>query len=418
MLGIKLESKKKMSCVSDIVSYDSPKYVYIPLNLGKYEYECNLCVNDKVKCGEKIGICNKNNMPLISTVSGKVVGYEEITLNDKEKSLCIKIENDFKDELGYTKCKNNIKTKEEFIELIRDKGIIGLSGSNYPTYMKYNTNSDIKTLIVNAVECEPYVTCDYMIIKEHLNSILKVLELMINIFNIEECFIAVKGKNNFLKEILSTSLHENKKIKFVTTPNLYPMGWSRNLVRYIKHTDYKKHTIEKNILINNVSTIYSIYEAVFKNKPLIERVVTFTGEGINNPCNVKVKFGTMFSDVVSHIGGYNNENQVLVSSGPMMGYNLPSDNIPINYQTNCFIAMRDYKESIETVCIRCGKCIENCPVKISPVLISENIGNKDELKKLNPNKCIECGICSYICPAKINLREKVKIARGEINGKC
>lgn len=292
---------------------------------------------------------------------------------------------------------------------------MGLSGSMYPTYLKYN-NERIKTLIINAIECEPYVTSDYCVSSNYADEIIKVLELMIKILKIEECFIAIKGKNKYLRELFNTKLSDNPKIKVVLLPDLYPMGWSRNLVRYIKHTDYDKHTIEKGIIVNNISTIFSIYEAIFLNKPLIDRVVTFTGENFKNPCNVRVKFGTNIKDVIEFLGGYKESKATLISSGPMMGYNLITDDSSVIASLNSFIAIYPKGDCKVTECLRCGKCIQNCPAKIYPVLIKDNINDKNQLKYLGVEKCIGCGICSYICPAKINLREYVEKARSELNG--
>ena len=405
MLGIKLDGKKNMSTNNKLSYFNKPKIVRIPLIQGKLNYECVLKKGDSVNVGSIIGKCTKYDLPLFSSVSGKVKSID---------CKYIMIENDEKETLDYIKKKNIIENKQDFIDLIKNKGIVGLSGAMYPTYLKYE-NSDIKTLIINGVECEPYNTCDYTIMINYFDNIIEILELMIDIFEIQECFIAIKGKDKYLKEIIRTKLSGNKKIKFVIIPDFYPMGWSRNLVRYIKHTDYDKHTIEKGIIINNVSTIYSIYEAVFFNKPLIDRIVTFTGDELNNPCNIKVKFGTSIQDILSFIGGYKNNEVTIISSGPMMGYNLETDDVSVTASFSSFIAISPIKENSVLKCIRCGKCIENCPAKIYPVLIKDNINNINELRKLNVNRCIGCGICSYICPAKINLREYVEKARSEVN---
>lgn len=406
MLGIKLDDKKSISLDNNLCEFISPRYVNISLLQGKLIYESNLKENDRVKVGSIIGNCKKYEIPLFSSISGKVISVENNN---------IKIENDFKNSLDYEIHYNNIETKEDFVNIIKSKGIVGLSGSMYPTYLKYN-NERIKTLIINAIECEPYVTSDYCVSSNYADEIIKVLELMIKILKIEECFIAIKGKNKYLRELFNTKLSDNPKIKVVLLPDLYPMGWSRNLVRYIKHTDYDKHTIEKGIIVNNISTIFSIYEAIFLNKPLIDRVVTFTGENFKNPCNVRVKFGTNIKDVIEFLGGYKESKATLISSGPMMGYNLITDDSPVIASLNSFIAIYPKGDCKVTECLRCGKCIQNCPAKIYPVLIKDNINYKNQLKYLGVEKCIGCGICSYICPAKINLREYVEKARSELNG--
>lgn len=405
MLGIKLDGKKDISLKEKFNTFDNPKIVKIPLIQGKISYEAILKKDDSVSIGSIIGKCIKYDLPLFSSVSGKIKNID---------NNFITIENDGKYSLDYRVEKNNIDNKNDFINLIRNKGIVGLSGSMYPTYLKYN-NSQFDVLIVNGVECEPYNTADYTVIVNYFDNIISVLELMINLFDIKECFIAIKGKNKYLKEMIRTKLSDNERIKLVLIPDFYPMGWSRNLVRYIKHTDYDKHTIEKGIIINNVSTIYSIYEAIFLNKPLIDRIVTFTGDALNKPCNIKVRFGTSIKDVIEYIGGYKKQSAVIISSGPMMGYNLENDEGVITSSLTSFIALSHSNDEKTLKCLRCGKCIENCPAKIYPVLVKDNINNIDELKRLSVNKCIGCGICSYVCPAKINLREYVEKARSELN---
>ena len=405
MLGIKLDGKKDISLKEKFNTFDNPKIVKIPLIQGKISYEAVLKKDDSVSIGSIIGKCIKYDLPLFSSVSGKIKNID---------NNFITIENDGKYSLDYRVEKNNIDNKNDFINLIRSKGIVGLSGSMYPTYLKYN-NSQFDVLIVNGVECEPYNTADYTVMVNYFDNIISVLELMINLFDIKECFIAIKGKNKYLKEMIRTKLSDNERIKLVLIPDFYPMGWSRNLVRYIKHTDYDKHTIEKGIIINNVSTIYSIYEAIFLNKPLIDRIVTFTGDALNKPCNIRVRFGTSIKDVIEYIGGYKKQSAVIISSGPMMGYNLENDEGVITSSLTSFIALSHSNEEKTLKCLRCGKCIENCPAKIYPVLVKDNINNIDELKRLSVNKCIGCGICSYVCPAKINLREYVEKARSELN---
>lgn len=405
MLGIKLDDKKDISLKEKFNTFDNPKIVKIPLIQGKISYEAILKKDDSVSIGSIIGKCIKYDLPLFSSVSGKIKNID---------NNFITIENDGEYSLDYRVEKNNIDNKNDFISLIRNKGIVGLSGSMYPTYLKYN-NSQFDVLIVNGVECEPYNTADYTVIVNYFDNIISVLELMINLFDIKECFIAIKGKNKYLKEMIRTKLSDNERIKLVLIPDFYPMGWSRNLVRYIKHTDYDKHTIEKGIIINNVSTIYSIYEAIFLNKPLIDRIVTFTGDALNKPCNIRVRFGTSIKDVIEYIGGYKKQSAVIISSGPMMGYNLENDEGVITSSLTSFIALSHSNDEKTLKCLRCGKCIENCPAKIYPVLVKDNINNIDELKRLSVNKCIGCGICSYVCPAKINLREYVEKARSELN---
>lgn len=408
MIGVKINSKKDMSITNRLESFYKMDMVYIPVEGAKVLVK----KNDKVLMGERIAVSN-NGIYHFASVSGKVVDVVKMR-NMKNKEIdCIKIKNDFKEEKIEEYDNDNFArySKENFIESIKNAGIIGLGGAGFPTYLKYNTTEDINTLIINAVECEPYITADYTTSLKHINEILKTLQTMIQLFDIESCYIGVKKKNYRLRELFVTAVAKFPKIKVVDVPNLYPMGWERSLVRYIKHVDYDKIPLEKGIVVSNISTIYAIYEALRYQKPLYEHVVTFTGEGFKNPKNLIVRTGTKVGDILNTLKVDGDDIDFsLVAGGPMMGEAISDDNLVIESSLNCILLLPT-KEEKETTCLRCGKCVDNCPVKICPVLVKDNINDLDDLKRLYPNRCIECGICSFICPAKINLREYVRKAK-------
>ncbi len=402
MIGIKLKKYKKET-MNKICEYLNPKYVYFKID----ENELLVKKDAKVLKGEKI-LKTKYDTFIHSSVSGKVIDIVEKIDYKNNKSSFIKIENDFKEKEIY-KPINKKLNKKEFIENLKNNGIVGLGGAGFPTYIKYNSDN-IKTLIINAVECEPYITADYNLLFNNIKEIIDSINIIDEIYNLNEIYIAIKVNNRLLKEKIIP--YTNQKIKLVEVPNLYPMGWEKSLVRYIKHTDYKKLPIEKNIVISNVSTIYSIYESITKNKPLIEKIITISGE-VENKTNIKIKIGTEFSELKKIYKKYLVKDATIVAGGPMMGNAIETDNFIIPNNLNSVIVLN--KEEInETPCIRCGKCSDNCPAKISPVLVKDNIKNIEELKRLDVNRCIECGICSYLCPAKINLREFMRDAKKKV----
>jgi len=390
------------------------KYVYIPLISGN---DTNITVTvkkgDYVYKGSIIGKRKGNlRIPILSSISGTVIDYEEKYCSNGNKVKCVVIENDYLDATEKEYENNNISeyTKKQFIKTIQECGIVGLGGSGFPTYIKYNTDQKIKTLIVNAVECEPYITADYALIQEKCEEILETIDAILEINEIEEAIIAIKNTNLQLKEIIDNYIGTYLKIKVVLVPNLYPMGWEKNLVKYIKKTDYQNIPLERGIIVNNVSTIFAIYEALKYKKPLTERIVTFTGENLKRPQNVLVKNGTMSSEIIEKVGGIKKKNTVFVAGGPMMGKKIESNEMIINIYDNCVLLVDEPNEP-ETQCLRCGKCVLNCPAKLSPILIRDAKQDKNKLNKLEPNRCIECGLCSYICPAKINIRNAVKEAK-------
>lgn len=413
MIGIKLQNHKKISITDNIEEFDSPNFVYIPLsNRGDDNTTVFIKKNDYVYKNQLIAkVKGKYAIPIFSSVSGVVSDIiPENTIHGKLK--CAVIRNDFK-ELEEERNRIEIKTKEEFIKLLYDCGVVGLGGGAYPTYLKYKQAKNIETLIVNCVEGEPYVTSDYMIVNNYIQDVLETLDKIMNIFDIKECFIAILVASDALKEKIKSHLGTYPKIKLIEVPNLYPMGWEKYLVRYIKHLDYDNIPTDKEIIVNNISTIYSIYEAFKYQKPQIDRIVTFSGDSINNPHNIRIKIGTKIKEVLPKLSV---SDSTIINGGVMMGRVACPDTI-ITKESKAILFMKNVVTGDIKDCIKCGKCVRVCPVKLSPVVICDNVDNEYALKKLNVSKCISCGLCSYICPAKIEVRKYIKEALNKIESK-
>lgn len=406
MIGIKLDKHKKET-MNKLEEFLTPKYVYFKINDTD---EVLVKEKQKIKCGEKI-IKTKFDSFIHSSVSGKVIGFEEKVDYQNNKSKFIKIENDLKETNDFKKVDIKKITKEKFTELLKENGIVGLGGAGFPTYIKYDTDN-VETLIINGVECEPYITADHTILFNKIKEIVETLKIIEKIYNLKEIFIAIKTGNLNLKDKIIPMINETN-IKLIEVPNLYPMGWEKSLVRYVKHTDYVKLPIEKNIIVSNASTIYAINNAL-NGIPLIEKIITVSGNSINNPTNIKVKIGTTFNELKDTFKGYSEKDIVLVAGGPMMGAAIETDEFVIPNNLNCVIALKNTKVLDPITCLRCGKCADHCPAKICPVLVKDNINNVDELKRLDVSRCIECGICSFVCPSKINLREYLKQAKKKV----
>lgn len=418
MLGIKIPKRKSISIKEKIGIYNKMKYVYIPLISG---LDKNITVivkkGDYVYKGSVIGKRKGDfRVPILSSVSGTVIDYEEKYCITGEKVKCVVIENDFLDAVETKNAESTAissYSKKEFLKIIRDAGIIGMGGSGFPTYVKYNYDQKVKTLIVNAVECEPYVTADYILFREKCEEILEAIDAILEINNIDSCIIAIGNNNIYLKELMDNYIGTYLKIKVEVLENLYPIGWEKNLVKKLLGVEYNKYPLEKGIIVNNVSTIYAIYEALKYGKPLIDRIVTFTGDNIKNPQNVLVKNGTLASEVIKKIGGTHTDGLFIVGSN-MLGKNIPTKDIVITPEVNCILSLKEYSCKEPKNCIRCGKCTEVCPSKLSPILILESGNNIQKVKALNADKCIKCGLCSYICPSNIKLRDKVLEAKEQI----
>jgi electron transport complex protein RnfC len=239
---------------------------------------------------------------------------------------------------------------------------------------------------------------------------------MLEINTIDQAYLAIKKGNDELRNRVNSYIGTYLKIKLVEVNDLYPMGWERKLIKDITGTSYKNYPIDKGIIVNNVSTIYSIYEALKYKRVVTEKLVTITGNMIKKPQNIIVKVGTPIKEVINSIGGYKEENQDInfIAGGPMMGITLDSDDLVVSSNLNCVLVQKNESSSRTTQCLRCGKCVEVCPAKIAPILICDNIDNLERLKELEPHRCMDCGLCTFICPAKIKLRNIVNKAKNEL----
>jgi electron transport complex protein RnfC len=420
MVGLKIPELKKMTLDGKINVFNKPNKVYIPL-INQDDTDLTIIVKkgDYVLKGTIIAKRKGNfRIPIHSSVSGVVVDFEEHLYLNGQKIKSVVIENDFKE-----KVEKRINTKkylteydrDEFLEIIKEAGIVGMGGGGFPTYIKYTTNEKIKTLIVNAIESEPYNTSDYALIVNKTEEMLEAIDAIIEINNIDEAIIAIPVGSD-LKKHLTNFIGTYLKVKVVEVPRAYPMGWERYLIKQLKNESYYKLPIEKGIVVNNVSTIYAIYEALKYDRPLTERVVTFDGDALNKPTNVLIKIGTPIKDVIESIGGYKDTNDIrIVAGGPMMGKAVVNDELVVTPNLTSVLVF-NYQENIPQECINCGKCVTYCPVKISPVLVMKNIQNKKKLSHLEPLKCTECGLCSYVCPSKIPVREYVTSAKKKVVG--
>lgn len=421
MRGVTIKMDDKIKVKKEMLEFIKPQKIYIPLeNKSGIKYKKLVNVGDHVFKGQVVAMNESIDFPIHSSVSGYVVENESNELNTGKKVECIAIENDFKEKyqekLGSIKEISNY-SKEEFIELLKTSEITGLGGSDFPTFLKYNTDSKINYLLVNGVECEPYISCDKVVMSKYMEKILEAVDAILEIMKIKKAYIVVKSSNIESQKVINKYINTYPNIKLALMPDMYPAGWERNIVEVVLHKKYDKYPVEVGAIVSNVSTIYAIYEMFKYNRPLTERVITITGPGIKKKKNVKVKIGALASEIISNLDGYKNiKNPLFIVGGPMMGKSMPCDDVVITKDVTSIIVMEDHFEK-NLPCIKCGKCTMVCPANIMPVLIMENIDNIDNLKKLKCNKCIGCSLCSYICPSKIEVREFVNIAKEKVNHK-
>lgn len=399
----------KINPTKKIIDDLAIQIMYIPLTskMG-YIYKETVKPGDYVTIGMQIGKNNIAEIPLISPISGTVIGFEDKYISNGKLVKCIVIENDFKekyqDKVG--KVKDITKySKEEFIYLLKKCAITGMSGSGFPTYIKYDTPKEIKCLIVDGAECEIYASADGARIYNNPEDILECIDAITEIMGMEKAYIAINEKNELLINKFLKYINSYPNIKIYPIENGYPNGYERYLVKEILGLTYDKLPIEVGVINENVSTIYAIYEALKYHKPLTDRIVTISGPGINKPANYLLKNGTNFNEVLLKTNLQKEiNNPLIIAGGAMMGTSIPSDELIITPDVNCILIMSNLKEKA-TECIKCGKCSEVCPMNLIPSLIIENPRQSKELKI---NKCINCGLCSYVCPSKIEVRELIK----------
>lgn len=407
MRATKLEYKKENS-IDGIKNILKPKYIYIP----KYEnMQYSIKKGSYVYKGQVVGI-DDDLFKMHSSISGEVVA--EVLYNDSfgNSVNAFMVENDFKElyEQKLISTKNISEySKEEFISIIKNAGIVGLGGAGFPAYKKY-IQDDLKCLVVNAVECEPFIESDKVLIKEKVEELLEVIDAIVEINKLDKAIIAVKCSNLTVIDVINQYQGSYLNIDLILVNDQYPNGWEKKVIFDTMGITYDRYPSEVGIVVNNVSTIYAIYEALKYNKPLIERIITITGNNVLNPTNCLVKIGTSLNEIISEIGGLHDNKGYLITGGVMTGEPLMNLDVLVNKQNNAFLSLKEFTH-IETACMKCGKCANNCPSMICPILVKENINNVELLKDLNVDKCIDCGLCSYICPAKIEIREYVRKAR-------
>ena len=400
---------KKINPSKKIIDDIKIQIIYIPLQskLG-YIYKPTVKVGDYVCIDDSLGVNVTTDFTIKSSVSGTVVGLEKKYISNGKLVDCLVIENDFKEKyrnkLG--KKKDITKySKDSFIYMLQNNGITGMGGSDYPTFIKYDTKNKINYLIVNGVECEVSSSSDNAIMYNYTEEILECIDAIMEIMDIDKAYIAINENNTTIIRRFLKYINTYPNIKIYPIIDAYPSGWEKQLVNEITGLTYDKYPDEIGVITNNVSTIYSIYELLKYGKPLTEKIVTIAGEGIKKPGNYKVKIGTNFSEIILKTEGYSKiKNPILIAGGKMMGKSIPNDELIITKDLNTILVLEN-KETKSKKCIKCGKCSEVCPVGLMPAMI---IDNKDKLKNSRIDKCIECGLCSYVCPAKIEVREILK----------
>ncbi|MDQ9093475.1 electron transport complex subunit RsxC [Pseudoalteromonas haloplanktis] len=315
----------------------------------------------------------------------------------------------------------SLLSHEQLIDIIHDRGIAGMGGAGFPTYIKADSRKAIEYFIVNAVECEPYITADDMLMREYASGIIAGIEIMQQLLTPTLTIVGIEDNKPEAIAAMQTAAAHNDKIIIQTVPTVYPSGGEKQLIQLLTNKEVPSGGIPADIgvLVQNVGTLFAVNQAVFEGKPLIERVITVTGNTIHNPGNVWALLGTEIKHLLDCQGFSPVPQQRVVMGGPMMGFTLPTVRIGVVKTTNCILAP-DHEELAEPgpekACIRCSACADACPASLLPQQLQWFAKSKeyDKLKEHNLFDCIECGACAYVCPSEIPLVQYYRVAKVEI----
>lgn len=398
-----------------------PKAIVLPMSMhiGKPATPI-VKVGDKVCVGTKVAEANGYiSSPIHSSVSGVVKSIDEFVLSTGDVTSAIHIESDGLMTVDESIKPIEVNSKEEFINALKESGIVGLGGAGFPTYVKFNVEdtSKIEELVINAAECEPYITSDTRTILDRANHIEFAISLVEKYLGIKKVIIGVENSNKLAIEKLKEIASRNPVVTVKVLKNIYPQGGEKVL---IYHTTGKKVMegelpLSVGTIVCNSSTMAEIGRYIMTGMPLIERCVTVEGGAVRKPQNVIVLVGTPIKEVFNFCKGFIANPEKILYGGPMMGITVPRTSIPILKQTNALVALSEKEARVpKTVaCIRCGNCTNHCAFGIYPALVADAYENRDveALKRLGINVCMHCGTCSYVCPSNRPLTQSNILAQ-------
>lgn len=425
--GVPLKGNKETTKDKAIEVAKDPQIVYIPLHqhVGSAA-KALVKKGDTVKVGQRIGESDVSLTSIVhSSISGTVLKIEEIYTPDGWKVECVVIENDGENSLDESIIDGrslDSLSKEEIFNIVKDAGIVGMGGAAFPTYAKMSTaaDSNVDTIVLNGAECEPYITCDQRMMLEKPELIILGLKALMKYLDVDNAYIGIEDDKLDAVERLQELIKDEENIKVAILKAKFPQGDSYRMIDSItgRKVPLGGRCKDTCSLVQNVGTVLAIGEAIVKNKPLYERVITVTGDGVKEQKNLMVKIGTTLGEILEQCGGFAGEPGKIIVGGPMTGYTQFTLDAPITKGTTGIIVLKEESVKKERVlpCIKCGKCIEVCPVYLEPLFISANAlkDRFDVAEALNAEACISCGACSYICPSKKPLTESIAHAQNEI----
>jgi electron transport complex protein RnfC len=422
-------AENKITSSKAIQRMTAPKVVYVPIaqHIG-IPSEIVVDRKDKVKKGQVIaksgGYVSSN---IHSPVAGTVTKLDMMVDSSGYKKQCIVIRTDEKDESNFDAPDFPLKKEitmdqQDILQHITDSGIVGLGGATFPSHVKLDLKNDhhVDCLLINGVECEPYLTADHRLMLEKADEIIVGIQILMRALHIQKAIIGIENNKKDAIKVLKKAAQVDNRIKIAALQVKYPQGSEKQLIKAILNREVPKGGLPMDIgvIVHNVGTIFAIYQAVQYDQPLIERVVTITGKKLANPSNYWVKIGTPIKDLVQEVGGIPEGTRKIVNGGPMMGKAIKNTDVPITKGTSGILVISEDEASRQESknCIRCSNCVFVCPMGLEPHLLM-NLTEKGFYEKARAEDimtCIECGSCSYACPSHRPLLDYIRFGKSVV----
>ena len=413
------------------LSKNSPIEKYLPKGEMVYPLSQHIgapsvpCVNkgDRVLAGQKIAEANGFvSVPLHASVSGTVKGFEKRLTAAGSMADSIIIENDQQyEETGFQAAELSELSKEEIIARIREGGVVGMGGAGFPTHVKLSPKEPdkIEYVLVNGAECEPYLTSDYRRMLEEPDKIVAGLEVMLKLFDHAKGYICIEDNKPDCIAKLRELVKGHSRIEVKEVMTKYPQGGERTLIYATTGREINSSMLpaDAGCVVDNVDTVVAVYKAVILGRPVMNRIVTVTGDAIASPKNFTVLTGTNMEELIEAAGGLKTGAAKVISGGPMMGFAMFDLHVPCVKTTSAFLCLE--KDAVSeaqkqmTACINCGRCVSVCPGHVLPARLAKlaERGDMAGFEAMDGMECCECGCCSYICPAKRPLTQSIKSMR-------
>ena len=421
--GVHPSERKEFSEHIALERFPEPKTVVIQMSqhLGAPANPV-VQVGDTVKVGQKIGeAAGFISAPVHSSVSGTVVAIEpRMHATRGCEMTAVVIESDGKNTLHESVQPNKPLeelTPDEIIEIIKEAGIVGMGGAGFPTCVKLKPAKPVDTIILNGCECEPMLTADHRVLLEFADDIIFGLKAILKTTGAPKGIIVIEDNKPDAIELLQAKAAECEGIEVVVAKTKYPQGAEKTLIKRVTGKKVPSGGLPADVgcIVSNISTVKAISDAIQKGMPLIERVATVTGEKIKKPGNFIVKIGTNVKDLIDYCGGTTDDDVLIKMGGPMMGFALSDLNVPMMKGSNGIIAI-DTDQTEAVACIKCGRCVDVCPMELSPLYFAKYADeqNWQGMKDKNVMDCVECRCCEFICSSKIPIVSKIKAGKNAI----